>query len=187
EERLSREQLCPVLAMQVASNHNQAVATANAVLRMTGAAHSAAFHTRDERSALHFASCAEAYRVVVNAPCSQGAAGYGTGLPPTFTIGTGYFGRSSVGENIGPRHLVHWTRLAYREDESPNLDIYRSLAQGFEGPLPAAPSDGVPGSPRPRQLTDAGRAGRQNDEMDHAVRAQIRQIIAEELRDILKK
>ncbi len=186
EERLSREKLCPVLAMHVASNHNQAIAMAKAVLRMTGAGHSAAIHTRDERSAMRFASTVEAYRVVVNAPCSQGAAGYGTGLPPTFTIGTGYFGRSSVGENIGPRHLVHWTRLAYPTGESPNLDAYRNLGQAFEGPLPAAPSDGVPGSPRPRQPGGGG-ATRQRDELDHAVRAQIRQIIAEELRDILKK
>ncbi len=27
--------------------------------------------------------------------------------------GTGFFGRSSVGENIGPQHLVQWTRIAY--------------------------------------------------------------------------
>jgi hypothetical protein len=160
---------------------------AKAVLRMTGAGHSAAIHTQDERSALHYAGTVEAYRVVVNAPCSQGAAGYGTGLPPTFTIGTGYFGRSSVGENIGPGHLVHWTRLAYPRGESLNADVYRDLRQNFQGPLPAAPSDGVPGSPRPRQVVGTDRSARRADEMDHEVRAQIRRIIAEELRDILKK
>ena len=34
------------------------------------------------------------------------------------TIGTGYFGRSSVGENIGPQHLVNWTRIAYNKEAS---------------------------------------------------------------------
>ncbi len=187
EERLSREKLCPVLAMHVAANHDQALAMAKAVLRMTGAGHSAAIHTRDEASALRFARTVEAYRVVVNAPCSQGAAGYGTGLPPTFTIGTGYFGRSSVGENIGPGHLVHWTRLAYGDGESPDLDAYRALGSAFDGPLPPAPSDGVPGSPRPRQVAGGTAAAVRRDDIDQAVRAQIRQIIAEELRDILKK
>jgi acyl-CoA reductase-like NAD-dependent aldehyde dehydrogenase len=187
EERLSREKLCPVLAMHVSSNHNQAVAMARAVLRMTGAGHSAAIHTRDERSALHYAGMVEAYRVVVNAPCSQGAAGYGTGLPPTFTIGTGYFGRSSVGENIGPRHLVHWTRLAYRDGEAPNLDAYRSIGQAFSGPLPQAPSDGVPGSPPPRRPAAGGPVGAHGDDTERRVREEIRRIIAEELRDILKK
>ncbi len=32
------------------------------------------------------------------------------------TIGTGFFGRSSVGENLQPKHLVNWTRLAYNAD-----------------------------------------------------------------------
>jgi len=53
----------------------------------------------------------------VNSPCSQGAAGFGTNLAPSFTIGTGYFGRSSVGDNIGPEHLINWTRIAYNVEE----------------------------------------------------------------------
>ena len=61
------------------------------------------------------------YRVVVNAPCSQGAAGFATNLPPSFTIGTGFSGRSSIGENMGPQHLVHWTRIAYAKDQSADL------------------------------------------------------------------
>ena len=55
-------------------------------------------------------------RVAVNAGCSTGAAGFDTFLAPTMTIGTGYFGRSSVGENIGPQHLVQWTKVAYAKD-----------------------------------------------------------------------
>ena len=33
------------------------------------------------------------------------------------TIGTGFFGRSSLTENLQPQHLTQWTRLAYHRDE----------------------------------------------------------------------
>ena len=186
EEKLSREKLCPVLALHVAANQNQAIAQARAVLRMTGAGHSAAIHSKDEATAIQYASSVEVYRVVVNAPCSQGAAGYGTHLSPTFTIGTGFFGRSSVGENIGPQHLVHWTRLAYNVDEPGDFEKYQNLSPGFGGPLPVAPSDGVPGLTRNPQSNKPTASVASSNGLDTATVEQLRQLIAEELRDILK-
>ena len=182
EEPLSREKLCPVLAMHVAKSREQALAQARAVLRLTGAGHSAAVHTMDERVSLAFANAVEAYRVVVNAPCSQGAAGFGTHLAPSFTIGTGYFGRSAIGENIGPQHLVHWTRMAYAEDEP--FGTYHGLPAAFDGPLPEAPSDGVPGLSRPAAPSAGPPA---ISSIDGAARDELRRLIAEELRDLLKK
>ena len=126
-----------------------------------------------------FASTVEAYRVVVNAPCSQGAAGFGTHLAPTFTIGTGFFGRSSIGDNVGPQHLVHWTRVAYGTDEP--FGTFHGLGREFSGPLPAAPADGMPGSAAPPRQPSA-MAG-----MDGAMREELRRLIAHELRDLLKK
>jgi acetaldehyde dehydrogenase / alcohol dehydrogenase len=32
------------------------------------------------------------------------------------TIGTGFFGRSSLTENLEPRNLTQWTRVAYATD-----------------------------------------------------------------------
>ena len=52
-------------------------------------------------------------RVTVNAPGSTGSAGLDTNLAPTMTVGTGFFGRSSLTENLQPQHLVQWTRVAY--------------------------------------------------------------------------
>jgi len=184
EERLSREKLCPVLALHVAKSRDQAMAQARAVLRLTGAGHSAAIHTMDERVAMQFATTVEAYRVVVNAPCSQGAAGFATNLAPTFTIGTGFFGRSSVGENIGPQHLIHWTRLAYNSDPAEIFGDYAGLAPGLDGPLPEAPSDGVPGAPRSDR--PASQPGSAISGLDSATRKELRRLIAEELRDILR-
>ncbi len=151
EERLSKEKLCPVLAYHVAKNRSQALTHARAILRMTGAGHSAAIHANDPAVVMAYGNAVEAYRIVVNSPCSQGAAGFGTNLAPTFTVGTGYFGRSSIGENVGPQHLVHWSRIAYSTDADVRFGNFDNVGPRFEGPLPTAPADGMPGSAAPRR------------------------------------
>ncbi len=183
EEHLSREKLCPVLGLYVARSKEQALMQARALLRLSGAGHSAAIHARDPQTIMDYASAVEVYRVVVNAPCSQGAAGMGTHLAPTFTIGTGFFGRSSVGENIGPQHLVNWTRIAWPVEGDDPIDAMSFAQPAHKGPLPEAPSDGVPGKTRPA----AGAPGRQDDQSYHSLREEIRRIIAEELRSALKE
>ena len=183
EEPLSKEKLCPVLALHVVNDKAQALSQARAVLRLAGAGHSAAIHATDETVIMAYASTVEVYRVVVNAPCSQGAAGFGTHLAPTFTIGTGFFGRSSIGDNVGPQHLVHWTRIAYGTEEP--FGAFHGLGRDFRGPLPAAPADGIPGSAvaRPSPLSQPpAMTG-----MDGAMREELRRMIAHELRDLLKK
>jgi len=182
-EELSREKLCPVLGYYVAPGVSQALIQARALLRFAGAGHSAAIHSHDPQTIMDYAAAVEVYRVVVNAPCSQGAAGFATNLSPSFTIGTGFFGRSSVGENIGPQHLVNWTRLAWHKD-SDSFDPSHLAALRHLGPLPKAPSDGVPGEGRPAAApgATAGDAVPSRDQL----REQIRLIISEELRSMLK-
>lgn len=120
DDVLFREKLCPVLALTAALDFDQAVTFA-AQAAKRGAGHSAAFHGNDQNRLLAFSNAVPVNRVVVNAPCSQGAAGFATYLPPSFMIGTGYAGRSSVGENVGPQHLVHWTRIAFGRDAPADL------------------------------------------------------------------
>src|SRR5690606_21176885 len=170
----------------VAGGNGQAIAAARAVVRMSGAGHSAAIHSTDERTVMAYASAVETYRCVVNAPCSQGASGFDTHLAPSFTVGTGYFGRSSLGENLKPDHLVQWTRIAYNSDDSEPMGNYAGLTQRLDGPLPQAPSDGVPGlggaaSAPPRRAAETSAGG-----LDAATRAELRRLIAEELRNVLK-
>jgi len=183
-EELSREKLCPVLGYYVANSVDQAMKQARALLRLSGAGHSAAIHSNDNQTITDYASAVEAYRVVVNAPCSQGAAGFVTNLAPTFTIGTGFFGRSSVGENVGPQHLVNWTRIAWHKN-GPALSADDIGQLKHPGPLPKAPADGVPGQGRPVSVTSTA-AGAAAPAARDDLREQIRLIIAEELRDILK-
>lgn len=144
DEPLTSEKLCPVLGLYVAKSRDQALAQARALLRHGGAGTVAAIHAQDPGTIRRYAMAVEAYRVVVNAPCSQGAAGFATHLPPSCTLGGGFFGRCSIEENIGPQHLVHWTRIAWHTETALPRDLKTLLDLDHQGPLPKAPADGVP-------------------------------------------
>jgi hypothetical protein len=183
DEPLSREKLCPVLGFYVANSKAQALMQARALLRFAGAGHSAAIHSNDPQTIIDYAAMVEVYRVVVNVGCSLGAAGVGTYLEPTYTVGTGFFGRSAIGENIGPQHLVQWTRVAWPVDSDEPMELYGMASIARPGPLPKAPADGVPGEsrrePERRRRAESGASY-------HELRDEIRRIIAEELRAVLK-
>ena len=185
-EVLSREKLCPVLGYYVATGISQAINQARALLRYAGAGHSAAIHSNDNQTIMDYAARVEVYRVIVNAPCSQGAAGFATNLAPTFTIGTGFFGRSSIGENVGPQHLINWTRIAWHKEAPGDISGNRMAELKHRGRLPRAPADGVPGQSRVRRDV-SGLSPQAHSRTDHQLREEIRRIIAEELRSALKE
>ena len=173
EEPLAREKLCPVLGFVRAADRAHGIAISRTLLRIIGGGHSAAIHSRDSATIMAFGASVRALRVVVNCPCSQGAAGFGTHLAPSFTIGTGYFGRSSVGDNVGPEHLINWTRIAYNEDpeeafgEFTALEPWSHLDQ--DAPQPLLPES----APASAQILD--------------MRDEIRRIVLEELRQMLNE
>ncbi|WP_283818551.1 aldehyde dehydrogenase family protein [Bradyrhizobium diazoefficiens] len=175
EEPLMKEKLCPVLASISVESFERAVSAANMIVRVTGAGHSAAFHGENPQRAMDFASALPVYRIVVNAPCSQGAAGLATHLAPSFMIGTGYFGRSSVGENIGPQHLVHWTRLAWNSDAAVPFGDFSAVRVFSVGP--ESRSAVPPRAPVPAL------AAAQGDGMDRDL---LRQLILQELRELTR-
>ena len=175
EEPLTKEKLCPVLAFASAASFEGATSMAQMVLRVAGPGHSAAFHGEDARRAMLFADALPVYRVVVNAPCSQGAAGFATHLAPSFMIGTGYFGRSSIGENIGPQHLVHWTRLAWNSDPAVPFGGLSEVR---------APLESVEGSLAPRVTTFPRLSTAVPTNENGADRDLLRQLIIEELRQL---
>lgn len=167
DDLLFREKLCPALTLTAAVDFQQALTFAKHTARR-GAGHSAAFHGEDTARLARFSQEMPVYRVVVNAPCSQGASGFATHLPPTFTVGTGFAGRSSVGENLGPQHLVHWTRIAYGKDVPANID-----AGAFCGPASGHPASRA--APPPRTEAPA---------RPEISRDELRQLILEELRGL---
>ncbi|MCP4381069.1 MAG: aldehyde dehydrogenase family protein [Hyphomicrobiales bacterium] len=184
---LSREKLCPVLGFYEAPDREAALTACRAMIRNRGAGHSAAIHADDPATILRFAAEMDVMRVVINVGCSTGAAGFDTFLGPTMTVGTGFHGRSSIGENIGPQHLVQWTRIAYNSaDDIPFADF-----NGLSLPQPATRTrlpvgdidysfDWVGGQPSEPSNVSPNDLFEPVDIAD--LKAEIRQLIVEELR-----
>jgi len=194
DEALSKEKLCPVLGFVRVPHVHAGISTSRALIRMSGAGHSAAIHSATPANILSFAAAVKALRVVVNAPCSQGAAGFGTHLAPSFTIGTGYFGRSSVGENIGPKHLVNWTRIAYSDEASETFGDFSALETwsgqaalpiGREAPMTIGRLQEGADRADASLFAQAG-GGAMSDEIA-LMREEIRRIVLEELRSAFRK
>ena len=114
------------------------VSPARAVLRLGGKGHSAAIHSRDPAMVMAYGAAVEVLRVAVNVGNGLGSAGIETALAPSMTVGTGFFGRSSVGENLEPKHLVQWTRLAYNSDPAEPFGNFAGLIpwESPAGPVP---------------------------------------------------
>jgi acyl-CoA reductase-like NAD-dependent aldehyde dehydrogenase len=161
EEPLAHEKLCPVLGLLLVRTAARGIDAARAVLRIGGRGHSAAIHSSDPHTIMEFGAAVEVLRVSVNAGNSLGSSGIETNLAPSMTVGTGYFGRSSVGENLQPGHLVQWTRLAYNSDPAEPFGNFSGLIpwQTPTGPVPPYPFASNTARGRPRQHAPAETAG----------------------------
>lgn len=185
EEPLAHEKLCPVLGVVRVPTVRRGIRTAVAVLRIGGAGHSAVIHSNDPRTVMEYAAAVRVLRVTVNEGGSTGSAGFGTHLAPSMTIGTGFVGRSSLGENLEPKHLVNLTRVAYSTDPSEALPAYDGLAP-WQAPLEAVPPYPLASnlsSPGPRSLpAQTTAAGGEASEL----REELRRLIIEELNTIIR-
>jgi acetaldehyde dehydrogenase / alcohol dehydrogenase len=185
EEMLAHEKLFPVLGLVRVPTASRGIDAARAVLRITGEGHSAAIHSTDARTIMEFSAAVRVLRVSVNVGNSLGSSGLATGLAPSMTIGTGFFGRSSVGENLEPKHLVNWTRIAYNSDASVRMADFTALTpwqepDGAVPPYPRASNDG--GAPlAPPPATDSLSASPDGD-----LREEIRRLVIEELNAIVR-
>ena len=150
EEPLAHEKLCPVLGLVRVPTARRGIDAARAVLRIGGRGHSAAIHSSDPRTIMGFGAAAEVLRISVNAGNSLGSSGIETHLPPSMTLGTGFFGGSSAAENLQPKHFVQWTRLAYNSDPAEAFG-------NFSGLIPwEAPAGPVPPYPYASNMADGG-------------------------------
>ena len=176
EEPLAREKLCPVLGLVRVPSAERGIAAARAVLRLSGRGHSAAVHSTDPQVILAYSAAVEVLRVAVNVGNSLGSAGLETNLAPSMTIGTGFFGRSSVAENLHPGHLVQWTRLAYNSDPAEPFGDFTGLSPWQ---VPAGPVPPYPVASNQREIGGTTVRSEKNEVM--ALREEIRRLIIEEL------
>jgi acyl-CoA reductase-like NAD-dependent aldehyde dehydrogenase len=170
EEKLVREKLCPVLAFAKVDNIDRGISAARSMMRRAGKGHSAAIHSKNEENIMAFAAAVPALRVAVNAGCSLGASGFETNLGPSMTIGTGFMGGSSIGDNLTPHHLVQMTRIAYNKEAAETFGRFEGLDPlqlPKRAAITAQPTLAVSNPP--------------NDEL----RRELRRIILEELNAVL--
>lgn len=108
---LSYEKLTTVLAFYTVKDWKEACELCIKLLQ-NGIGHSMSIHTEDKDMVMKFAR-KPAARILVNTGSTQGATGASTGLSPSFTLGCGTWGGSSVSENVSPLHLINIKRVAY--------------------------------------------------------------------------
>ena len=108
---LSYEKLTSVLAFYVVKDWHEACELSIELLQ-NGIGHTMSLHTEDKNVVLEFTR-KPASRILVNTGSSMGGTGASTGLLPSFTLGCGTWGGSSVSENVSPIHLVNIKKVAY--------------------------------------------------------------------------
>lgn len=188
EEVLTHEKLAPVLGVVRVPSVRHGIDAARAVLRISGAGHSAAIHSRDPQTVLDFAAAVPALRVVVNVASSTGSAGFDTHLAPSMTIGTGFVGRSGLGHNLEPGDLVDWTRVAYSAAPGTAVPDFNGLVPRLRGTasvrVPHVPPAGTASlQSRAPEPPPASGQPREHDE----VREQIRALVLDEIARALQK
>ncbi|MBB2769722.1 aldehyde dehydrogenase family protein [Mycolicibacterium obuense] len=190
EEMLAHEKLSPVIGMTTVPDAARGIRAARAVVRIGGAGHSAAIHSENAAVITEFATQVPVLRVSVNVGNSTGSSGLETNLAPSMTIGTGFVGRSSIGENLRPDNLMNWARIAYNSAPGvamPNfagIDPWRSPA----GPVPEYPcASNDRGAPPVSPSRSAPAARRAADPSIEALRAELRALVVEELAQLIKR
>ncbi|MDI9883356.1 bifunctional acetaldehyde-CoA/alcohol dehydrogenase [Streptomyces sp. HNM0645] len=117
DEPLTREKLCPVLAVLRAGSEQQGFDLAAGMVAFHGQGHSAVIHTEDRALAEAYGRRIETVRIIVNAPSSQGAiGGIYNSLLPSLTLGCGSWGSTSVSNNVSAAQLLNVKRVGTRRN-----------------------------------------------------------------------
>ncbi|OIQ79027.1 aldehyde-alcohol dehydrogenase [mine drainage metagenome] len=131
-EPLTREKLCPVIAVLRATSTEHGITLAEQMVAFDGLGHSAAIHTRDDALVEEFGSRVKAVRIIANAPSSLGGIGdiYNAFIP-SLTLGCGSYGHNSVSNNVSAVNLVNIKRIGRRNN---NLQWFKVPAKTYFEP-----------------------------------------------------
>ena len=108
---LSYEKLTTVLGFYVVNDWHEACELSIQLLQ-NGIGHTMSLHTEDRNVVLEFTK-KPASRIMVNTGSTMGGVGASTALAPSFTLGCGTMGGSSISENVTPMHLINRKKVAY--------------------------------------------------------------------------
>ncbi len=131
-EPLTREKLCPVLAVLRATSTEHGIQLAEQMVEFDGLGHSAAIHTQDDVLTVEFGKRVKAIRIIANAPSSLGGIGdiYNAFIP-SLTLGCGSYGHNSVSNNVSAINLVNVKRVGRRNN---NLQWFKVPAKTYFEP-----------------------------------------------------
>jgi acetaldehyde dehydrogenase/alcohol dehydrogenase len=179
EEPLAHEKLFPLLGMVRVPHSQRGIDAARALLRIGGAGHSAVIHSHTPATVLAYGAALKVLRVTVNAPGSTGSAGLDTHLPITMTVGTGFFGRSSLTESLQPDHLVQWTQVAYASDPSERFDDFTGLQPWSALPAvePVTAPAATPGAGEWTATAGEGGGVLSREELRRLIIAELREVV----------
>jgi acyl-CoA reductase-like NAD-dependent aldehyde dehydrogenase len=188
EEMFSHEKLSPVLGMTTVPDAARGIRAARAVVRIGGAGHSAAIHSENASVITEFAAQVPVLRISVNVGNSTGSAGLDTNLAPSMTIGTGFVGRSSIGENLQPENLLNWARIAYNSDPAVVMPNFAGMVPWHSpgGPVPEYPRASNDRDGQPSRPQTIHRAAAVDPGID-SLRDELRRMVAEELAQLIKR
>lgn len=110
---LSYEKLSTVLGYYTVNDWHDGCQRCIELLELGGVGHSLAIHCTDMDVITEFVLKKPIFRILINTPATFGGVGASTNLAPSFTLGCGTWGGSSVSENVGPKHLLNIKRAAW--------------------------------------------------------------------------
>ncbi|ADN75694.1 alcohol dehydrogenase AdhE; acetaldehyde dehydrogenase [Ferrimonas balearica DSM 9799] len=121
EEPFAHEKLSPVLGLYRASDFEDAVVKAEALVALGGIGHTSVLYCDQDlqkERVLTFGQRMKTARILINTPASQGGIGdlYNFKLAPSLTLGCGSWGGNSISENVGPKHLINTKTVAKRAE-----------------------------------------------------------------------
>jgi acetaldehyde dehydrogenase/alcohol dehydrogenase len=131
-EPLTREKLCPVLAVLRADSTETGIGLAEQMVELDGLGHSAAIHTADEQLAVEFGTRVKAVRIIRDSPTSLGGIGdvYNAFLP-SLTLSCGSYGHNSVSGNVSAVNLINVKRVGRRNN---NLQWFKVPSKTYFEP-----------------------------------------------------
>ncbi|MDR3316652.1 MAG: bifunctional acetaldehyde-CoA/alcohol dehydrogenase [Puniceicoccales bacterium] len=116
----AHEKLSPILALYRAKNFAAAVDGAMALIDLGGRGHTSVLYTNPKnRDRIdYFAGKLPTGRLLINSPASHGGIGdlYNFKLNPSLTLGCGSWGKNSVSENVGIKHLLNYKTVVERRE-----------------------------------------------------------------------
>lgn len=117
KEPLTREKLSLVLAILKSHSTQEGLDLSEAMVEFHGLGHSAVIHTKDAKLAKAFGDRVKAIRVIWNSPSFFGGIGdvYNSFLP-LLTLGSGSYGKNSVGNNVSVINLINIKRVGRRRN-----------------------------------------------------------------------